>query len=42
MPYKLVSDGETVGGSKTKTDIAILLQKIKAKDVLRRHHEQNK
>jgi hypothetical protein len=42
MPYKLVSDGETIGGSKIKPDIAILLQKIKAKDALRRRHEQNK
>ena len=42
MPYKLISDGETIGGNKTEPALAILMQIGKATDVLRRRREQNK
>jgi hypothetical protein len=42
MPYKLVSDGETIGGNTTEPDLAILMQTGKASDVLRRRREEKK
>lgn len=42
MPYKLISDGETIGGDRTKPDLGILMATGKVADVLRRRRDQKK
>lgn len=42
LPYKIVSDNDTFGGSKTEPDVMILLQSSKTHDILRRRREERR